>query len=105
MAIQKFEWILDRITQVEREDIRHPESASVRDDADDLIGELLIHASDSIDFVRLSIHLNERQTLDSLKDDHVSVSYVGPVKGRRQLYGISFTIGVPGDRQNQIRGP
>jgi hypothetical protein len=64
MAIQKFEWILDCITLVEHEDIRHPESASVRDDADDLTEELLIHANHGIDFVRLSIRLKERQTLD-----------------------------------------
>lgn len=64
MAAQKFEWILDRITQVEREDASRPDSASIQDDTDDLIEELFIHASRNIDFARLSNRLKERQTLD-----------------------------------------
>jgi hypothetical protein len=64
MATQKYEWILDRIAQVEREDAKSSESASVRDDADDLVEELLIHASRSIDFPKLSDRLQERRALD-----------------------------------------
>lgn len=64
MTAQKFEWILDRIAQVEREDAKRPDSASVRDDADDLVEELLIHANRSIDFPKLSGRLQERRTLD-----------------------------------------
>lgn len=64
MAAPKFEWILDRLAEVERADGNRPDSASVRDDADDLVEELLLHANRSIDFPKLSKRLQERQTLD-----------------------------------------
>lgn len=64
MGKPKFEWILSRTEEVERAHHQQPDSAFVRDDVDDLVEELLIHANRGVDFPKLSNRLQERQTLD-----------------------------------------
>jgi hypothetical protein len=64
MVVSKFEWILNRVAEVETGAEQRPTSGSLKDDADDLVEELLTHASRSVDFPKLSIRLQERITLD-----------------------------------------
>ena len=62
--MQKFDWILERIAELEHAQHEGFEGARLKEDARDLVEELLVHASQSYNFLRLSQRMLARQALD-----------------------------------------